>query len=196
MAVACFGALTRAYILDSKNLFEVLVREHIGSVRAFLLASVRNAAQAEDLVQETFMVAWSNLARYDRTLPFGPWVRGIASRLLWNFRRKQARSKVTYLESEDLQALEWQFERLDQATGDTFEEKVDALRMGMTRLSPLQRQVLDLHYEHDLSCVEIASRLGLGVEAVKKHMQRGRAALLRELEGRLPEAPALWRKGG
>lgn len=182
--------------MDSKHLFEVLVREHIGSVRAFLLASVRNAAQAEDLVQETFLVAWSNLDRYDRTLPFGPWVRGIASRLLWNFRRKQGRSKVTYLESEDLQALEGQFDRIDQASGDTFEEKVDALRTGMSRLTTLQRQVLDLHYEQEMSCAEIATRLGLGVEAVKKHMQRGRAALLREMESRMPSTPALLRKGG
>lgn len=188
------GAPPRALILEAKQLFEVLVREHIGSVRAFLLAAVRNAAVAEDLVQEAFLVAWSNLDRYDRTLPFGPWVRGIASRLVWNHRRKQGRSKVSYVECEDLQLLEQQFERVDRATGDTFEDKVDALRNGMTRLSSLQRQVLDLHYEHEMPCAEIATRLGLGLEAVKKHLQRGRAALLREMETQLPEEPVLLRK--
>jgi RNA polymerase sigma factor (sigma-70 family) len=182
--------------LEAKQLFEVLVREHIGSVRAFLLAAVRNANVAEDLVQEAFLVAWSNIHRYDRKLPFGPWVRGIASRLLWNHRRKQVRSKVTYVEAEDLQALERQFERVEQAAGDTFEEKVDALRLGMARLTPLQRQVLDLHYEHDLSCADIATRLGLGIEAVKKHMQRGRAALLRRMEGHMPDPAAVVRNGG
>ncbi len=160
-------------------------------MRALLLSAVRNAAIAEDLVQEAFLVAWANLERYDRTLPFGPWVRGIASRLAWNHRRKQSRSKVAYVESKDLQALEQQFDRLDQATGDTFEEKVDALRFGLTRLTELQRQVIDLHYEQEMPCAQIATRLGLGLEAVKKHLQRGRAALLRDMEMRMSEFPQL-----
>lgn len=186
----CSALTGAALILDSKNLFEILVREHIASVRAFLLASVRNAAQAEDLVQEAFLTAWSNLARYDRSLPFGPWVRGIACRLLWNHRRKQSRSRVTFLEDSDLRALEGQFDRFDRVTGDTFADKVDALRDGMGRLTELQRQVIDLHYDQNLQCAEIAARLGIGCEAVKKHLQRGRAALLREMDRRLEE-PAL-----
>lgn len=186
----CSALTGIALILDSKNVFETLVREHISSVRAFLLSSVRNAAQAEDLVQEAFLTAWSNLARYDRTLPFGPWVRGIACRLLWNHRRKLGRSRVTFLEDDDLQALEGQFTRFGRVVGDTLVDKVDALRSGMQRLTDLQRQVIDLHYEHNLPCAEIATRLGIGSESVKKHLQRGRAALLREMDRRLEE-PAL-----
>ena len=60
----------------------------------------------------------------------------------------------------------------------------------MQRLTDLQRQVIDLHYEHNLPCAEIATRLGIGSESVKKHLQRGRAALLREMDRRLEE-PAL-----
>ena len=81
--------------VDSKDLFEILVRETMDSVRAFLLASVRDPAAADDLVQETYLVAWRTLDRYDRQLPFGPWVRGIAAKLLLNWRRKVARHKVT-----------------------------------------------------------------------------------------------------
>ena len=186
----CSALAGIALILDSKNVFEILVREHISSVSAFLRSSVRNAAQAEDLVQEAFLTAWSNLARYDRTLPFGPWVRGIACRLLWSHRRKLGRSRVTFLEDDDLQALEGQFTRFDRVVGDTLVDKVDALRSGMQRLTDLQRQVIDLHYEHNLPCAEIATRLGIGSESVKKHLQRGRAALLREMDRRLEE-PAL-----
>lgn len=180
--------------LEAKQLFEILVREHIDSVRAFLLASVRNSAQAEDLVQETFLTAWSNLDRYDRSLPFGPWVRGIACRLLWNHRRKLGRSKVTFLDEDDLHALEHQFERFDRVSGDTFAEKVDALKSGMRRLTPLQREVIGLHYEEGLSCAEIATRMELGCEAVKKHLQRGRAALQRELDRKLEEQALPFRR--
>ncbi len=152
------------------------------------MAALRNAAQADDLVQEAFLVAWSNLDRYDRSLPFGPWVRGIAARLIWNHRRKLGRAKVQYCEEEDLQALEHKFDQAGRLPGDVLVDKVDALRVGLERLSSLQRRALQLHYEDGLQCREIAVRLGVGEEAVKKHLQRGRAALMREIGQRL-ESP-------
>ncbi|MGE3172214.1 MAG: RNA polymerase sigma factor [Planctomycetota bacterium] len=176
--------------MESKHLFEILVREHIASVRAFLLASLRDPTSVEDLVQETFLVAWRHIDRYDRALPFGPWVRGIASKLLWNHRRKQGRGKVQYVEESELRAIELRFDRLAQLPGDTFEERVDALRQGMDRLTEAQRSTITLHYQQGLQCREIAQRLGIGNEAVKKHLQRGRAALMRELD-RNPETREL-----
>jgi hypothetical protein len=41
-----------------RDLFEILTREHIDSVRAFLLASLRDGTAFDDLLQETFLVAW------------------------------------------------------------------------------------------------------------------------------------------
>lgn len=163
--------------MDPRDLFEILVREHIDMVRAFLLASVRDPAAAEDLVQETFLVAWKNLARYDRNLPFGPWVRGIAAKLVLNHRRKLGRAKVWYCDEETLRALDARFEEVSRLPGDTLDEKLDALRACLRGLSEAQRRSLELHYRHGLHCKEIAERLGVGLEAVKKHLQRGRAAL-------------------
>lgn len=175
----------RVFAVESKHLFEILVREHIDSVRAFLLSSLRDPAHVEDLVQEAFLVAWRNLARYDRALPFGPWVRGIASRLLWNHRRKEGRHKVQYVEDSELRAIETRFDRFGLVPGDTFEERLEALRVGMNRLTDSQREAITLHYQHGMQCREIAERLGIGNEAVKKHLQRGRAALLRAIDDKL-----------
>jgi RNA polymerase sigma-70 factor len=173
--------------VDVRDFFEILVREHADSVRAFLLASVRDPAGAEDLVQETFLVAWKNLQRYDRKLPFGPWVRGIAANLLLNHRRKVGRSKLLYCEQHDLMVLDRRFEAFARLPGDTFDEKLDALRDCLTDLTGPQRQAIQLHYEHGLHCKEIARRMKIGFEAVKKHLQRGRAALHRCLSGKMPE---------
>lgn len=165
--------------MDSRDFFEILVREHIDGVRAFLLASVRDLVVAEDLAQEAFLVAWKNLHRYDRTLPFGPWVRGIAGKLLLNHRRKLGRSKVMFCDEETLQLLDKGFEELARLPGDTFDERLDALRDCLSSLSDSQRETIRLHYEHGLHCKEIARRLGTNFENVKKHLQRGRAVLHR-----------------
>jgi RNA polymerase sigma-70 factor (ECF subfamily) len=173
--------------VESRDLFEILTREHIDSVRAFLLASLRDATAAEDLLQETFLVAWRIMPRYDRKLPFGPWVRGIAGKLLLNHRRKTARSRVHYCDDALLAALEHRFAEFASLPGDSFDERLDVLRDGMRQLSPAQRQAIDLHYQHGLHCKEIARRLDIGFEAVKKQLQRGRAVLARYLHNRVAQ---------
>jgi RNA polymerase sigma-70 factor len=165
--------------VDSRDLFEILMREHIDSVRAFLLCSLRDSIAAEDVLQETFLVAWRILDRYDRQLPFGPWVRGIANKLILNHRRKLGRSRVHFCDEELLNRIDDRFREFNQIPADTFDERLDALRECLSRLSGPQRESIRLHYEHGLHCKQIAVRLGIGFEAVKKHLQRGRAQLQR-----------------
>jgi len=172
--------------VEPRDLFEILTREHIDSVRAFLLSSLRDNIAAEDVLQETFLVAWRILDRYDRKLPFGPWVRGIAGKLLLNHRRKLGRSRVHYCDDELLVHLDNGFRDFGRQQGDTFDEKLDALRGCLEHLTGPQRESIRLHYEHGLHCKEIAQRLGVGFESVKKHLQRGRALLHRCLVTKLP----------
>jgi RNA polymerase sigma-70 factor len=176
--------------VQSRDLFEILMRDHVDSVRAFLLASLRDAVAAEDVLQETFLVAWRILDRYDRKLPFGPWVRGIAGKLVLNWRRKLGRTRVHYCDDVVLSRIDDGFREFARLQGDTFDEKLDALRNCMAVLSGPQRESIRLHYEHGLHCKEIADRLGIGFEAVKKHLQRGRSMLQRCLRGKLPKEVA------
>jgi RNA polymerase sigma-70 factor len=176
--------------VQPRDLFEILMRDHIDSVRAFLLASLRDAVAAEDLLQETFLVAWRILDRYDRKLPFGPWVRGIAAKLVMNWRRKLGRSRVHYCDDDVLGRIDEGFRDFARLAGDTFDEKLDALRDCMAVLSGPQRESIKMHYEHGMHCKEIADRLGIGFEAVKKHLQRGRSMLQRCLSGKLPKEVA------
>jgi RNA polymerase sigma-70 factor len=174
------GAATR--------LFEILVREHADMLRAFLLSSVRDPVVADDLVQETFLVAWKNLDRYDRSLPFGPWARGIAAKLVLNHRRKVGRQKLYFCDEEVLLGLDKGFREIERLPGDTFDERLDAMRACLRELNDKQRTILDLHYRHGLQCKEIGRRLQAGFEAIKKHLQRGRAALLVCIQGKIGES--------
>lgn len=176
--------------MEARELFEILVRETIDSVRAFLLCSVPDRSSVDDLVQETYLVAWRNLDRYDRSLPFGPWVRGIAGKLVLNHRRKHVRNKVHFVDEPTLQLLDRRFEEFDGMEGDTFDEQLVALRECMGGLKENQKVAVNLHYHHGMGCKAIADKLGLGVEAVKKHLQRGRASLQRCLDARFKEQPA------
>jgi RNA polymerase sigma-70 factor, ECF subfamily len=61
---------------DASSL-EALFRHHWpGAYRAAYLV-VHDAAAAEDIAQEAFLVAVRNLDRFDRRRPFGPWLHRI-----------------------------------------------------------------------------------------------------------------------
>src|SRR6185295_662794 len=104
--------------MDAKQLFEILVREHSAMLLVYLRAAVREPALVDDLYQETLLVAWRTLDRFDRTRPFGPWLRGIAAKLVMAERRKAANSPLLCGE-QMLDHLNERLTALQAQPGDT-----------------------------------------------------------------------------
>lgn len=171
--------------IGAQELFEILVREHEGRLRSFLHSLVRDPIAVEDLVQDSFLVAWKNLDRYDREQPFGPWVRGIGRRLSLAWFRKSGRDKHEFVDEQTVDALSQLHDELDLHPGDTLDEKLASLRACLERLPEHQARVLSLHYNEDLDCQAIAETVGRSREAVKKLLQRGRAWLGNCIEQRM-----------
>ena len=55
----------------------------------FLLTKTRNHHQAEDLLQDTFLITYRKLDRFNPTYPFSSWIFTIANRLAISHYRKQ-----------------------------------------------------------------------------------------------------------
>ncbi|MFQ5506730.1 MAG: RNA polymerase sigma factor [Planctomycetota bacterium] len=165
------------------ELFEILVREHEARLRGFIASLVRDPGTIEDLVQESFLVAWRNLSRYDRNLPFGPWVRGIARRLCLAYYRRPER--LDFIDEETVSQLSRLHDSLERMPGSTLDDQLASLRVCLERLPSHQQRVLHLHYEENLGCSEIAETIGRSREAVKKVLQRSRAWLARCIQERM-----------
>jgi RNA polymerase sigma-70 factor (ECF subfamily) len=161
--------------------FEILAREHADMLAAFLRSLVLRNEVVEDLFQETMLVAWRRLGDYDRSLPFGPWLRGIAVRLVLAHRRRLA-SGFLNCDAGVLEALEQQYRRFERPPADSFAERLERLRGCLDRLPPLLREAIDLVYSRGLSLRSLASSLQATEEAVKKRIQRARQLLARCIE--------------
>lgn len=159
------------------DVFEILVREHEPRLRVFVASLVRDSAAVDDLVQEAFLAAWRNLARYDRSLPFGPWVRGIGHKLCLAHHRRHARSKLAFVGEDVVEQLEALFAKLEDSGADNLQDELASLRICFDKLPAHQQHVLRLHYEEQFDCARIGSTTGRSREAVKKLLQRGRAWL-------------------
>ena len=76
---------------NKREAFAAFVREHQASLRSFLRVIGVQSDSVDDLAQETFMVAYRELDRFDTNEDFGKWLRGIARNLTRNELRKNAR---------------------------------------------------------------------------------------------------------
>ncbi len=169
--------------MDSKEVFEILMRENADMLSTYLRSVVWNAAAVDDLFQETLMVAWRRLDEFDRSRPFGPWLRGIASRLIMAHFRKAKRDMLVCNEAV-LARLEQQVQKISSGKGDTWDDKVEELRACLEALPDNQRQAVDLHYMQEHTTREITEKEDVSREALKKRLQRARAALLECLRGK------------
>lgn len=160
----------------SRRLFEILVREHADMLMAYLRSLVRAGDVVDDLFQQTMLVAWRRLDDFDQERPFGPWLRGIAGRLVMEQRRKKAEGMLT-CEPEVIEALDRRFETIGKRPGDTFRERLDRLGTCLGRLPASFREVIELTYARGLMLKQVAEAVGEGEEAVKKRVQRARLML-------------------
>jgi RNA polymerase sigma-70 factor len=165
-------------VLDTKarTAFEILARENSRMLMVYLRSLVRDEAAVDDLFQEAMVVAWRRLDECDLERPFGPWLRGIASRLVLAQYRKQKTAPVLLHEAV-LQVVDRHFENINQLAGDTWDDKVAALRVCIDALPERQKSVIGGRYFDGLSAAEVAERFELSIEACKKRLQRGRTML-------------------
>lgn len=162
---------------ESKAVFEILVRENQAMLMTYLRAVVPEASAVDDLFQETMLVAWRKLDEFDRSLPFGPWLRGIAAKLLLAHFRK-AKSAFLFFDEQTLDYLSQQTQSISERPGDTWEDKIAPLNHCIEQLPESYRQAIQFRYFEHHSASQIATRLGDAVETIKKRLQRARAQLL------------------
>lgn len=170
--------------MDAQSLFEILVREHADMLMVYLRSVVRDSAAVDDLFQETMLTAWRNIDRFDRERPFGPWLRGIAAKLVLAWRRKVA-GQPRLCDEEVLARVDERLTQLQRLPGDTLDEKLSALRDCLRDLPVPYREAVEMRYRDALKPAAITEQLQLNAETVKKRLQRARAMLLECLTGKL-----------
>jgi RNA polymerase sigma-70 factor (ECF subfamily) len=163
-------------IRDESKAFEILVCENSRMLYSYLRSLVVDEAAVDDLFQETMVVAWQKLDECDLSRPFGPWLRGIAARLVMAYYRKR-KTQPLALSAEVLTLVEQQFQSISSQIGDTWDDKMTALHQCLDALPETQRDVVRYRYLDDQPTSAVAKRLNVSLEACKKRLQRARAML-------------------
>src|SRR5690606_16101496 len=134
-----------------------------------------NAADAEDVLQATFLVAMQKSTTFDVQQAVAPWLAGILAGEANNLRRRERRRSMAPLSDQELGA---EVEITDAAEQ---RELVAQLRTHIGALPDEQRQVLLLQLQHGLQPAEIAEVLSVPPGTVRMRIHRGLAALRKVL---------------
>jgi RNA polymerase sigma-70 factor, ECF subfamily len=169
-------ALMEGYLDGRIEAFDGLYAALSGRIRGYLLSQCRDAALADDLLQDTFMQIHRSRRTYEPGRPVTPWVFAIARHVYLMKRRSTGRR----LRFEDTLAAEAKSSDVPQDDLRALVEK-DEVRRALEQVPADQRQALLLHHVEGWSFVEIAARLGIRVNAAKTRAFRG----MKKMRGQL-----------
>lgn len=176
----------RRCLAGDEQAYRELVGRYQRQVYSLALRMVRQAEDAEDIAQETFVRMFRVLDRYDLERPFGAWLFTIASRLCIDHLRRRRTAPVPLYHREPDSGEEREIEVADTgpppdeaAQRGEEERRVQGL---IDSLPAHYRIVVMLRHQHDLSYDEIAEALGLPLGTVKARIHRARALLALRLE--------------
>ncbi len=166
------------------TVYETLAREHSSMLLAYILALVPDRMEAEDLTQETLIVAYHKLDSLEREESFAPWLRGIARHLCLSFLRKKKREFL--VEPEVLEGLESGFEAFDNAqTQDEWLGRIAVIHQCLDALPEKLSNVFRRHYLEEQKVKEIAEEQSVAVAAVLKRLERARDSVKECVQRRL-----------
>ena len=152
-----------------RDAFSVLVRRYMPAVHALAFAHTGNHADADDVVQETFLKAYTSLDTLREASRFGSWVATISKNTARSVSRKRVQRAEVAMGEPAPEAA---------ATSDVEARELrELLKRQIEQLDESHREVLLLHYFTGMSAREIAGILGVSRHAVHKRLQRARNVL-------------------
>jgi RNA polymerase sigma-70 factor (ECF subfamily) len=162
-------------------LVQKLFVKHQGVVKAYILSLLPSMADAEDVLQETFLTVSAKAAAFAEGTNFVAWACTIARFKVLEARRRLRQPSLLTEEAIDA---------LSEEVPETgfFEERVEAVRRCLDRLAPRARQIVWLRYHGGCSCDDIGRQVGWRAAAVRVALAKARTALRSCVEFQLKRA--------
>ena len=171
----------------SQKAYRELTEKHQVAVYHIIYKIVRDKETANDLVQETFMKAFSSLASYRSEFRFSTWLYKIAANCSIDFLRKKkinALSLDQELETKDgtvgIEVPDYSYhpERELERKQQRF-----SIEEAIQSLPDKYREVIIYRHKDDKSYEEIADLLDIPVGTIKARIFRARELLKKKLKG-------------
>jgi RNA polymerase sigma-70 factor (ECF subfamily) len=172
-------------------LFEVLMRRHNERVYRAARAIIKDESEAEDIMQQAYVNAYSHLRQFDGRSQFSTWLTRIA--IHEALARARRRGRYTNMDTEYMRGLTLATSIASAPDPErlAFSHELGALmESAIDRLPDGAREVFILRMVEGMNTEEAAIALDVSEAVVKTRLSRARAALRRELSAQTEAAAA------
>ena len=179
-------ALVAAAQRGDQRAFGEIVRRYQRAIYRVAYGLTRNAGDADDLAQETFVRAYQAIGRFRLGEPLYPWLSRIAINLAYSLFRRRKRRPETPLEPLLEAGRQWAApdDPVEESEG---RERQRFLEQSFAELSAEHQAVLVLRVVEGMSYDEIANSLSVPIGTVMSRLSRARAELKTRLVARTRE---------
>jgi RNA polymerase sigma-70 factor (ECF subfamily) len=171
---------------NSLHIFEMLARQNEPMLLAYVFSIVADSTLAEDIAQQTFLIAYRKIDTLKHPAAFPAWLRGIAR--LESYAALRRRGREFPVAPAVLQQLDEAYRSFEERIpAETWEERFRVVERCYGQLPETLQTVCRLHYFENRKAREIAETQGLNLNAVLKRLERVRTAIRDCVRTRLSE---------
>jgi RNA polymerase sigma-70 factor, ECF subfamily len=172
-------------------LYEIIMRRYNQRLYRVTYAILRDASEAEDVIQDAYVRAWQHLDQFAGYAPFSTWLTRIAvHEALRRLRLRKRSQQFDYTEPDEEAFMDDRETSVPETSLDP-EQRASVAELGQF----LEQAVLDLPEQYravimlrdveELTTAETAAALDLTEENVKVRLHRGRAMMRDRLFARV-----------
>jgi RNA polymerase sigma-70 factor, ECF subfamily len=171
----------RQVLHGNTAMFELLMRRYNERVYRAARAIVRDEQEAEDVMQQTYVNAFTHLRQFSGTSQFSTWLTRIAINEALARVRRRGRYEVFDDELSEIEPFASRNPSENPERQAFTGELRELLEWAIDTLPNGAREVFVLREVEGLSTADVAECLGVSADVVKTRLSRGRAALRRIL---------------
>lgn len=139
----------------------------------------RDADDAQEVLQETYLKIFEGKARFDGRSTLKTWLFAVIRRTAAARRRSRWLRELRFV-FHDVNSVPDGSDSAERRV--IHSERTSALLHALTRLARRQREIIELVFYHDLTIEEAAGVVGVSVGTARVHYHRAKQRLLAELE--------------
>jgi len=169
-------ALIRRVQAGDPEAFDGLVRRYLNRVFSVAYRVLWNRADAEDVVQESFLSALDHIGSFELGHPFGPWLYRIALNRALSLRKSRGRYWTDTI-PEQVASFE-----ISPLLAAVEADMLAQLQVALASLPERQRVSFELHELDGFSVEEVARMFGVTSGTVRWHIHQARHRLRQILQ--------------
>jgi RNA polymerase sigma-70 factor (ECF subfamily) len=164
------AVLVRRALERDEDAFRELLDLYKGRIFGYVLRTVRNYDDAEDITFEVFNKCFKSLASFDTSRSFSTWIFAIAHNVTIDFFRKNKR-QYEYIDEKHENTISYS---PDFSAEHDKEKKLQSIENALGSLAPIDREIVTLFYKEERSYKEISELLSVPVTTIKTRLHRAR----------------------